>query len=189
MDCYTLYTPDSAPSPGREILAGLKRMIGFVPNVFAVMGAAPPVLRSFAELTTRFGETSLTATEQETVHITVSVENGCEYCVAGHTAFAEMKKVPNEIIAALRDGGTINDPKLAALRDFTRTVVRKRGHVGQDEVQRFLAAGYTTTQVQEVILGICEKTFSNLTSIVLNIPLDDAFRAHSWQRPAPAKAA
>ena len=164
-------------------------MIGFVPNVFAVMGATPPVLRSFAELTTRFGETSLTETEQEIVHIAVSIENGCEYCVAGHTAFAKMKKVPDEIVDALRDGGTIADPKLAALHDFIRAVVRTRGHVGQDGLQRFLSAGYSVTQVQEVILGVTEKTFSNLTGVVLDIPLDDAFAPYIWHRPAPAEAA
>jgi len=189
MDDCTLYTLANAPSPGREILAGLKKMIGFVPNVFAVMGATPPVLRGFTELTTQFGETSLTATEQEIVHITVSVENGCEYCVAGHTAFARIKNVPDEIIAALRDGGTITNPKLAALHGFTRNVVQKRGHVTHGDLQNFLAAGYTTNQVQEVILGISEKTLSNLISVVLDIPLDDAFRTHIWQRPVPAEAA
>lgn len=189
MSVFTIYSPDIAPAPGSEILAGLKKMIGFVPNVFAVMGANAPVLSAFVELTTRFGETSLTATEQEIVHIAVSVENGCEYCVAGHTAFAKMKNVPDDIIEELRANGTLGDPKLAALHNFTRAIVRQRGHIGRNELQKFLTAGYSVDHVQEVILGATEKTFSNLISIALDIPLDEAFSKYRWHRTERTDAA
>ncbi|NKB54198.1 MAG: carboxymuconolactone decarboxylase family protein [Rhizobiaceae bacterium] len=189
MSLYTLYTPQTAPAVTGEILSGLRKMIGFVPNVFAIMGSSEPVLRAFVELTTRFGQTSLSPVEQEIVHIAVSVENGCEYCVAGHSAFAKMKNMPDEILAELRRNGTIADPQLAALHDFTREVVRKRGHIGRDALQKFMSAGYSADQVQEVILGISEKTFSNLTSVVFNIPLDLEFSKHRWHPSAGARAA
>lgn len=185
---YTLHTAETARGPAKQILAGLEKMIGFVPNVFAVMGGTPPVLAGFVEVTKRFGETSLSATEREIVHIAVSVENECGYCVAGHTAFAKMQKVPQDIIDALRNQGTIADPKLAALHDFVRAVVVKRGHVSPAEMERFFAAGYTESQVHEVILGICEKIFSNFTSVMLDIPLDEAFEAYAWA-PEGSRAA
>jgi len=191
MDLFKIYTPENAPAPANDILGNLKKMIGFVPNVFAIMGGTHSALKSFVELTTQFGETSLTATEREIVHIAASVENECAYCVAGHTAFAKMQKVPNEVIDAVRNRGVIADPKLAALHDFVRAVVVKRGHLDTLEKERFLAAGYSKNQMQEVILGICEKMFSNLTSIVLDLPLDDAFREYEWTPAAkpPTRAA
>jgi uncharacterized peroxidase-related enzyme len=180
MDNPRIYTPEDAPPPSDEMLAGVKASLGFVPNVFAVMAGTPPVLNAFVELNTRFAETSLSATEREIVQIAVSVENGCAYCVAGHTAFAKMQKVPDDIIAALRERGAIADPKLRALHDFARAVATRKGRVAPAELERFLSAGYSQAQLQEVILGVCVKTFSNLTSLLLDIPLDDAFAAHAW---------
>lgn len=189
MTRYTIHTPETATGAAKDMLAGLGRMIGFAPNVFAVMGANPPVLAGFVEVTKRFGQTSLSATEREIVHIAASVENGCAYCVAGHTAFAKMQNVPADVIEAVRERGIIADLKLAALHDFVRTVVINRGHVSPAELDRFLAAGYTRGQVLEVILGICEKIFSNFTSVMLDIPLDDAFTPHAWVPKTARRAA
>lgn len=182
-----IHTPETAPAPANGMLRGLETMLGFVPNVFAVMAGTPPVLAAFMTVNQKFAETSLTATEREIVQMTVSAANECAYCVAGHTAFAMAGGVPEDVIAALRNGGPIADPKLSALQAFTRAAVASKGHVGAAELERFLMAGYTEEHVHEVILGICVKTFSNLTSNILGVPLDDAFAPHAW-RPSDAQA-
>lgn len=175
-----IHTSETAPKPADDMLRGLETMLGFVPNVFAVMAGTPPVLSAFMAVNQKFAETSLTATEREIVQMTVSTENECAYCVAGHTAFAMTEGVPEGVIAALRNGGPIADPKLSALQAFTRAAVVSKGHIGGAELERFLAAGYTVEHVHEVVLGICVKTFSNLTSNMLGVPLDDAFAPHAW---------
>lgn len=178
---FTIYTAETAADAARPLLEGLARMIGFLPNVFAVMGSTPSALTGFTEVTKRFGESSLSATEREIVHIATSVENGCAYCVAGHTAFAKAQDVDAAVIHAVRTGGKIADPKLAALHDFTRAMVGARGHLDPTEMERFRASGYSEEQVLEVILGIGEKTISNLTSVSLGIPLDLAFQPFAWE--------
>lgn len=180
MKTFEIYTPETAPAPADAMLSGLKDTLGFVPNVFAVMAGTPPVLGAFMALNQAFAETSLTPQEREVVQMTVSVQNGCFYCVAGHTAFARAQGVLETVIGAVRDCGIIADPKLQALQAFTRAANDKRGQGDEQDIQRFLAAGYTREQMQEVILGICVKTFSNLTSNLLQIPLDDAFAPHAW---------
>jgi uncharacterized peroxidase-related enzyme len=185
MTTHTIYTPESAPVPAGKILAGLEKGLGFVPNVFAVMAEAPPALAGFMALNTQFAMTSLTPEEREIVHIATSVQNDCRYCVAGHTAFAKKQGVSKTVIDAVRAGRKITDPKLAALLAFTHVVTAKRGHVNSGEIENFLAAGYTKRQLHEVLLGICVKTFSNLTSVLLQIPLDDEFAPYAW---SPAEA-
>lgn len=59
------------------------------------------------------------------------------------------------------------------------------GRADAEDVRRFLSAGYTRANMQEVILGICVKTFSNLTSNLLQFPLDDVFAPHAWEPPTP----
>lgn len=187
MKPFEIYTPENAPAPADEMLRGLEDMLGFVPNVFAVMAGTPAVLRAFVELNQSFSETSFTAVEREIVQMAASVENASGYCVAGHTAFAISQDVPEDAIAAVRGGRPIADPRLEALHAFARAVVVKRGQLDPAEMDRFLSAGYSPAQMQEVILGLCLKTFSNLTSKLLGLALDEPFVPHAWN-PANADA-
>jgi len=188
MKHYDIFTPETAPQSTAPILQALKNKIGFVPNVFSVMGGSPAVLGGFVALNQSFGETTLDATEREVVQIAASVVNEGSYCVAGHTSFARKQKVSDEVVAAVRSGGVISDPKLAALHRFSHRVAVTRGHLGDAEVAQFLSAGYTPTQVQEVILGVCVKMFSNITDNVLGFPLDEQFSDYAWEPESVAGA-
>jgi type I site-specific restriction endonuclease len=126
----------------------------------------------------------------------VSIENQCSYCVAGHSAFAEMQHVSPEIIDTLQHNQSVADSKLEALNQFTRLLVHNKGMISDQEIQQFLDVGYTAAHVIEIILGVCVKTFSNLANNLIGIPLDDEFSQHAWQsllvfrlsrRPSPAR--
>lgn len=181
MHPFKIHSTTDAPPPSDDLLNAVDDMIGFVPNVFAVIAESPPALKAFIELNQQFAHSDFNATSREIIQTAASVENQCAYCVAGHTAFAGMLDVPGEVIDAVRDDRPITDRKLEALNLFTRSLVRSRGMVPEKEVRQFLAAGYTPAQVLDVILGICVKTFSNLTNNVIGIPLDEEFAVHAWQ--------
>ena len=117
----------------------------------------------------------------EIIQTVASIENECVYCVAGHTAFAEMQNVSSEIINAIRNNQPLKDKKLEALNQFTRALIRTRGIVSNSDVQQFLDVGYTPAHVIDVILGISLKTFSNTVNNTIGIPLDDEFTKHAWQ--------
>jgi hypothetical protein len=53
-----------------------------------------------------------------------------------------MIKMDPAVIAALRDGEPLPDPKLEALHRFTTIVVRERGFASDPDVEAFLAAGH-----------------------------------------------
>lgn len=180
MKQYKIFTPETASSENTETLLALTDKIGFLPNVFAVMGGTPAALGGFVALNQSFGSTTLSATEREIVQIAASVENDGAYCVAGHTSFAKKQEVAEEIIKAVRTRNIIDDPKLAALHEFTRLVTIKRGKLDAGELEQFIAAGYSESQVMEVILGVCVKMFSNLTDNVLKFPLDEEFSEYVW---------
>ncbi|TVT78759.1 MAG: carboxymuconolactone decarboxylase family protein [Denitromonas halophila] len=185
MTPFKIYSPETAHSPADELLAGIRSTLGFVPNVFGTAAESTPALQAFMELNGRFAESSFDATGRELIQIAASMENQCGYCVAGHTAFAQMQAVPSEVIDAVRNNRPIDDHKLEALNRFTRAVVRERGMLRQQDLKRFLDNGYSRAHVLEVILGVCIKTFSNLASNVIGIPLDDAFVGHAWSPETP----
>ena len=106
--------------------------------------------------------------------------NECTYCMAAHTTISRMQGVPEDVIEALRDGESIADEKLEALRVFAAKVNTERGVLKDADVGRFLGAGYTKGNVLEVILGTSLKVLSNYTNHVANTPVDEAFQENAW---------
>lgn len=181
---FTTHTPATAPEAARETLAGAQKAFGFVPNLLAVMSEAPALVKAYTTLARIFDESSLTPSERQTVLLTVSYENNCEYCVAAHSVIAGMQKVPPEVVDAIRRGVAIADPKLEALRRFVAAIVNSRGWPSQQDIEAFVAAGYGRQQILEVVLGIGFKTLSNYTNHISETPLDAAFAPATWSKAA-----
>lgn len=179
---FRTHTADSAPASARPILEGAKESLGFVPNLFATMADAPSLLSAYTTLADLFDQTSFDPTERQVVLLAVSAENGCEYCVAAHTAIAGMQKVPSEVITAIRDGRPIADQKLEALRRFAVSTVKTRGFPSVADTQAFYNAGYGETQILEVVLGVGMKTLSNYTNHIARTSLDKAFEPVAWSK-------
>jgi uncharacterized peroxidase-related enzyme len=153
---------------------------GFVPNVYAVYGSQPDAMGGFAGLARAFGASSLTSAEREVIQLAVSVANGCQYCVAGHTAFASEAGLDETHVRAMRNGQDPADTRLGALARFARKLTADRGRKCAAEHAAFLAAGYAPEQALEVIVGVANKTLSNMTANLLNLPLDTAFEPFAW---------
>ena len=181
-------TAEEAQPAAKEILDQVQRQIGMIPNLYAFMANAPGLLHTYIRGQETFRRDSgFTPAEQEVVLLSISFENGCEYCMAAHSMIADTQsKVPPEVTEALRNGTEVPDARLRALSEFTRTMVTTRGRPSQDEVEKFLRAGYTQEQVLQVILAIGIKTLSNYTNHVCHTPLDAPFVARIWRKPVPA---
>jgi AhpD family alkylhydroperoxidase len=123
----------------------------------------------------RFSECTFTATEKETIEIVTSIENGCKYRVAGHSAFAAMQQVDEDIVNALRQNKPIDDLRIEALATFVRKMIRSKGRVTQKDLILFFDAGFTKAQFIEVVLGISLKFFTNFISNAVSLPLDPIF--------------
>jgi len=184
MMSFPVQTPETAPEGAKEILTTAKKNYGFVPNLLGVMSTAPSLVEGYLTLAKIFESTSFSPTERQVVLLATSYENECEYCMAVHSTFSEMQKVPREIVQAIRTGSPIQDLKLEALRRFTSAVVTAQGWASPDDVKAFFGAGYAEQQALEVVLGVGLKTISNYTTHIAKTPLDDAFSAAAWTKEA-----
>ncbi|HET9481163.1 MAG TPA: carboxymuconolactone decarboxylase family protein [Candidatus Polarisedimenticolia bacterium] len=185
MTLFTLHDAASAPERSRPILEHSAGSLGFVPNLYGVLAGSPSLLKGYTTLSGIFESSALSATQRQVVLLTVSAENGCDYCVAAHSAIARAQKVAEETITAVRDGLPMPDEKLQSLREFTRQLVRQRGWVPERDVRAFLDSGFTTEEALDVILGIGLKTLSNYANHIASTPLDAAFSAHEWRLSRP----
>ena len=180
MTTFPVHSSETAPAGSKPILAAAQKKFGFVPNLFRVMAEAPAAGEAYMAVMDIFERSSLSDTEQQTILLSVSFVNECEYCMAAHSMVAGMKNVPAEIIEALRSGTALPDTKLDALAVLTRSVVETRGWPTEVAKEAFLAAGYGTAEYLEVIVGITVKTLSNYVNHAADTPLDPAFEAAKW---------
>jgi hypothetical protein len=131
-----------------------KGKFGFVTNMRFHMAESPKLLAGYAALWDLFAKSTLTPHEQQVVTLTTNFENNLSLLHGGAYTLAQMINMVPAVIAALREGRPLPDPKLEALHRFTTIIVRKRGFASDADVQAFLAAGYTHQNVLEVILGV-----------------------------------
>ncbi len=186
---YTVHTLESAPEGSREALRQLQANVGFVPNLAAAMSESPELLKGFLAVRQIYSDGTFTPGEIEVLSLTAAFENGCTWCMAFHTLMALNNGISAESVEALRAGRAPIEPRLAALSDFARSMVRQRGNVTSGELQRFLDAGYTRAQALEVVLGMAFSLMANYAGHLADAPLNEPFKPHAWQLPRPGAAA
>jgi len=185
MSKFDVHTIETAPEHSKPLLEGAKQAYGFVPNLLGVFAESPAALEAYLAVSTAFSKSDFTPAEQQVILLTVSHDNGCNYCVGAHSTAAAMQKVPEQVISGLREDRPLGDPKLEALRTFTRKVLSERGFVADADLEAFYAAGYEQRHTLEVIAGVTQKILSNYTNHIADTPLDAAFARYEW---SPTKA-
>lgn len=177
MQHFPILELSSAPADSQPLLEATQKSSGRIPNLFAVMAAAPGLLAGYQQLHQLVMQNSFNATEKTVVWQTINLEHACHYCVPAHSAIAAMLKVDPAIDKALRQQQELPEP-LNALRHFTLLMVRQRGQVSENDVETFLAAGYQPRQVLEIIQMLAQKVMSNYTNHLAQTPVDHMFKAY-----------
>ncbi len=186
MTDFVKHTIESAPEASKPLLETSLKNNGRIPGLHAVMADAPGLLATYNFAHQQFMATSLTDEEKTVVWQTVNVDQNCHYCVPAHTGIAKMMKIDDAISDALRNETPLPTAKLEALRDFTLLVIRDRGFVAEADTQAFLAAGFTPSNILEVILGAAQKLMSNYTNHFAQTPIDPVFEKFAWERATSA---
>src|SRR5688572_12985314 len=153
MTAFPIHTIDTAPQDSRETLRHVRKTLGMIPNLAAAMAESPTLLRSFFAVRDLYAQGSMRRIDIEVLSLTNAFENGCEWCMAFHSAGALKAGLSNEDLDRLRAGNAPTDPRLRVLSDFSRSMVRNRGNVSAQDLEEFYAAGFTRAHALEVVLG------------------------------------
>ncbi|MEQ5787853.1 carboxymuconolactone decarboxylase family protein [Erythrobacter sp. NFXS35] len=186
MEIFPLHDETTAPRAAADALAATRKNFGMIPNLERVMACAPALLKGYSALWDLFDTTSLSPIERQVVYLTANYENACDYCVPWHTLLAKKAGMNEAAIAALRNGATIDDARLEALRVFTRSLISERGNVAPAQLDAFLSAGFAPEQALEVVLGLAVKVMSNYTNSIVGTPLDQQVAGLRWAKPKVA---
>ena len=181
MPNYPIYTIASAPGGSKSGLQQLQKAFGVVPNLVAAIANSPKLINSLVGVFQQVHSSSLTEPEIQIVLLTDAVANSSTYAVAFHTALALQQGVSSEETGAIRERRVPADKRFAALSTLAKTMIEKRGHLSEQELDSFIAAGFTKEQVLEVIAIVAASTITNYAGTIANQPLEDPFRQYAWQ--------
>jgi alkylhydroperoxidase family enzyme len=181
MSNYPIRTISSAPEGSKSALDQLRQAFGLVPNIAAAIANSPKLINSLVPVFQQVHSSSLSEPEIQIVLLTDAVANSSAYAVAFHTALALQQGISSEETSAIRERRLPADKRFAALSNLARTLIERRGHLSDQELDSFIAAGFTREQVLEVIAAVAASTITNYAGTIANPPLEDPFSHYAWQ--------
>jgi uncharacterized peroxidase-related enzyme len=167
----TLITPEAANAEQTALYAAIQAKLGIVPNFLKVFANSPAALKAFLGLHSIANEGSLDAPTRERIALALAQQNSCEYCLAAHTAIGRKAGLDGQEIEANR-AGTSHDAKAAVAVRFARSLVANMGEVTTSELNEMRGAGYTESDIVEVITHVGMNILTNLIGKAGRVDVD-----------------
>ena len=162
---------NSTDTSTAELLGAVQKKMGTIPNIIATMANSPAVAKAYLGFSQSLSTGSLPARLREQIALVVGETNGCNYCVAAHTALGKAAGLTEEETCDARHAVAGNGHDQAAL-EFARKIVSDRGNVSDDDVQKARQAGYTDGEVAEIVANVALNIFTNYFNHVAGTEVD-----------------
>ena len=177
MTNFPVHSMESAPERSKPALKQLQSAFGMIPNIAGAMATSPVLINCLVGLFGNVHGGSFTEAQVQTVLLTDAVTNASTWAVAFHTALALKEGVDPKDIEAIRERRLPKDTKLAALSAIAKAMIEKRGRLDDQDVDRFLAAGFLKDHALEVIAIVAASTITNYTGSIAKPRLEAQFEA------------
>ncbi len=166
-----LVTLESANPEQKALFDAIEAKLGIVPNFLKAFANSPAALRAFLGLHGIAGEGSLDPQTRERIALALAQQNSCEYCLSAHTAIGRKAGLNGSEIDANRAGSS-HDAKAAVAVGFARALVANMGEVTGAELAAMRDAGYSESDIVEVITHVGMNILTNLLGKAGRIDID-----------------
>lgn len=167
---FNVPTREHVTPANQEIFDNLKKGLGMIPNLYAVMALSETALGNY--LAFQNAKTTFSNKEKQAVNLVVSQVNECLYCQSAHTLLGKMNGLTEEQTIEIRKGNAAFDPKLNALVVLAKEITAKKGFVSEAGMSNFIDAGYTKAQAIELVFLVAEKTAMNYVHAITQVEID-----------------
>jgi AhpD family alkylhydroperoxidase len=181
MSIFEVQMIDRAPAGSRAPLEKLQQAFGMVPNVAGIIANSPVLANIFVPLFEGVHGGTFTEAEIQTLLLTNAVTNSCAWAVAFHSYLALKAGLKPGDVEAIRERRAPQEPRTAALSAYARSLIEKRGHVGDATVEAFLAASFKPEQALEALAVSAASTITNYALSIAEPPLEPMFQEHAWR--------
>ncbi|WP_298259818.1 carboxymuconolactone decarboxylase family protein [Bradyrhizobium sp.] len=157
----------------RPTLEGVRKRLGWTPNLFRLMAISPGTLAAFVGLQSALARTMDIATI-EAMGMAVSEGSGCEYCLQSHTFLGLRFAKLDSAELALNRQGTSRDPKRAAAVRFAKIIADTRGKVSDGDLADVRAAGFSDAETIAIAGLVAQFLMTNFMNNIARTELDFA---------------
>lgn len=155
----------------RRRFEAIEKQLGVVPNMMRTMAQSPRVLEAYLSLSSALSRGLLPPALQEQIALAVAETNACNYCLSAHTALGRRAGLSDEQLTASREGrGT--DARSSAALQFALSVLDTRGGVSDQEFARVRAAGFSDSEIAEIIAHVALNIFTNYFNRAADTEID-----------------
>jgi len=162
---------ETADRSTAELLGAVKKKLGVVPNLIATMANSAAVTTAYLGFSESLSSGSLPARLREQIALAVGQWNGCNYCLAAHTAIGKRAGLSDQQARDARRGKA-SDAKESAALHFARRILSEQGHVADDEIHKIRDAGYTDGEIAEIVANVAINIFTNYFNHVAGTEVD-----------------
>ena len=171
MKPFNVPTYEQADEAVKPVFDQYKKALGFMPNLYATIGYSAVTLNAYLAYTSAQAKGSFHGKEREGIYLIVSQLNGCEYCLASHTASAIKNGWKEEETLQLR-AGKYPDKKWETLYAVIKSVIDNKGEVSDELLDTFYALGYKEKALMDLMALINIMSFTNYTYRLIKVPVD-----------------
>lgn len=162
---------DTADTKTAQLLEGVNKKMGIVPNLVATMAQSNAVANAYLGFSSSLAGGALSAKEREQIALVVSENNSCNYCLAAHSMLGKGAGLDEEAILNARRGNS-SDPRTDAILKFASKLVADRGRVADSDIEGLRSADLTEGEIAEVIANVALNIFTNYFNHVAETDVD-----------------
>lgn len=163
--------PATAPAPVQKMLDAVEKGLGGKPNLFRVAGNSAASLEALTSLFGAVSKGRFNAKAREAIALSVSEQNGCDYCLSAHSALGKGAGLSDAELSSARQGESADARVNAALR-LSRQIVEKRGQVDAGALAAARAAGLTDADLVDLVTNVALTVFTNYLNLVADTEID-----------------
>ncbi len=161
----------SLPTPLQHELRRLQEGGRSLPSFLSMLANAPVILEAYIAFSDAIQRSSLSPTLRNKISLAVSELNSSPYDLASSIQESSTLRINPEEVHNCRLGRS-DVPQHDAILTFATTLVRKHGHLGEDELDRLRQYLEDDRDIVEVIAAVACTHFSNLLNNLAQTPID-----------------
>ena len=165
---------EKAQQEAKEILEGIEKQFGMIPNLFATIAHYPKALKPILDLYQAiFKKSTIEPSLQELANLEVSRINCCNYCLTHHSQMAKIAGVSDEQLNMLKAGETVQNftEKEKTVVEYARQVTKDAEAVPDDLFKRLISY-FTESEIVNLTLIIGLMNVFNRFNGALGVELE-----------------
>lgn len=163
--------PENTTAKNKEVFQTIQNAFGRIPNSFRILANSEAFLAGYWNFDQTLEHGKLSPRTRNEIALAVSQINQCPYCLSAFTAVGQATGISDRELEQCRLASS-EDPKIDAALKFAKAIVKGRGTVSDQDFAKVRAAGYSDTEIMEIVGSVALITCANYINLVAQTEID-----------------